>query len=416
MPDLSVKRLGLSNPFVIAASPATHGVQAVLKSARAKPGAIAMRNVRHGRGGGNLFVPSAKAVLAGREAAQIHACGGMTGDDWFASFEDYFAGVAQARREMPPEVRLWVSLGAMWETIAYPCWELEWVKQAQAAQEAGADAVELHFNTPGAAATRNRIFDMGRWVFEATKRVKKSVRIPVMVKLPVEDVDPLRLMEAAVHAGADAIGPTGRWRGFVFDLDLRSSPARAPGGYSGTQILPIMCYVVAEARQNDIATPMFAGGGVFNWEGAAKLIMAGSDSVQLGSVACGLGPGAVERMTKQLAKWMEESGYPDLESFRGKAIELLRGGHAATVRKCEVYGAAYRAAQVDAGKCTDCGFCEDACWYGAIDRSGGKARKTDGCIGCGYCFQVCPSGALTVPADQIRAGMERLAEASHETR
>jgi dihydropyrimidine dehydrogenase (NAD+) subunit PreA len=38
MADLSVKELGMINPFIIASSPATHGVKNVLKSSRALPG------------------------------------------------------------------------------------------------------------------------------------------------------------------------------------------------------------------------------------------------------------------------------------------------------------------------------------------------------------------------------------------
>jgi len=405
MADLSVKRLGLSNPFVIAASPATHGVQAVLKSARVKPGAIVMRNPRHSRGGGNLFLPSAQAVLAGKDAIQIHAYGKRIGD-WFASFEEFFEGVVRARREMPSEVRLWVSISAMWETISHP-WEEEWVKQAKAAQEAGADAVELHFNTPGTVALR--IFDLGRWVYEATKLIKSKVRIPVMVKLPVEGFDPVLLMEAASHAGADGVGPTGRWRGLVFDLDLKIGPARPGGGYSGTQILPIMCWIAFEAKQAGIETPMFAGGGVFSWEGAAKLIMAGSDAVQLGSIACGLGPTAVERMTKQLSKWMDENGYPDLDSMRGKVRDMF-DRMAKAPEPQEIYTAAYKATQVAAAKCINCGMCEDACWFDSIDRRSGKARKTDACLGCGYCFQVCPTGALAVPSDEIQSRIKQAEE------
>jgi dihydropyrimidine dehydrogenase (NAD+) subunit PreA len=86
-----------------------------------------------------------------------------------------------------------------------------------------------------------------------------------MVKLPVEACDPLRAMEAAVHGGADAVGPTARWKAFVFDLNWKQSQARAGGGYGGTQALPVACYTVAEARLNGLDLPMYAGGGVFSW-------------------------------------------------------------------------------------------------------------------------------------------------------
>ena len=130
-------------------------------------------------------------------------------------------------------------------------------------------------------------------------------------------------MEAAVQAGADAIGPTARWKAFVFDLDWRQSTARPGGGYGGTQALPIACYTVAEARLSGITTPIYAGGGVFSWDAAAKLIMAGSDCVQLGSLACCLGPGAVADTIGEFSAWMDRQGYPNLDSLRGEALQLF---------------------------------------------------------------------------------------------
>ena len=56
MADLSVRELGLVNPVIIASSPATHGVKAVLKSAGARPGAVVMRNYGHGAGGGAFII------------------------------------------------------------------------------------------------------------------------------------------------------------------------------------------------------------------------------------------------------------------------------------------------------------------------------------------------------------------------
>ena len=75
MADLTVKTLGLSNPFVIAASPATQGAKAVLKSAAARPGAVTMRNLGHGAGDGSLVLPTTHDMRVGKHAIQSHALG-----------------------------------------------------------------------------------------------------------------------------------------------------------------------------------------------------------------------------------------------------------------------------------------------------------------------------------------------------
>jgi dihydroorotate dehydrogenase/NAD-dependent dihydropyrimidine dehydrogenase PreA subunit len=393
----------LRNPFVIAASPATHGARAVLKSASSLPGAVTMRNFGHGAGDGSLVLPSTHDLRAGRHAMQSHALGARLADP-FPSLEAFCEAVAHVRREMPAEVKLWVSIGHFRDMITPGAdWRQAWVHEAQEVARAGADALELHLNTPGVAVAGGRVFDYRRLVFMATRAVKCAVDVPVMVKLPVESVDPLRAMEAALQGGADAVGPTARWKGFVFDLDWRRSQATPGGGYGGSQALPVIAYVVAEARKSGIDAPMYAGGGVFSWEAAAKLIMAGSQCVQLGSYACCLGPRAVKRMIAGFAAWMEEAGYPDIDALCGDALRLLAMPPDFAEARRYKLAQAYQDAQPDPELCTGCGDCAEACWYEAIDVREGLAVKSSACVGCGYCFQVCPTGALEVPAGDILA-------------
>ena len=405
MVDLSVKSLGLQNPFVIAASPATHGAFAVLKSASSLPGAVTMRNFGHGAGDGSLVLPSTADLRTGKPALQSHALGANLKDP-FASLDEYCTAVARVRSEMPQAVKLWVSIGHFRDlTTPGKDWRRDWVREAIEVERAGADALELHFNTPGVAVAGGRLFDFYRLITTVTKAIKQAVHVPVVVKLPVESCDPLRAMEAALYGGADALGPTARWKGFVFDLNWRRSRATPGGGYGGSQALPIISYVVAEARLNGIELPMYAGGGVFSWEAAAKLIMAGSQCVQLGSFACCLGPRAVSKLIAGFAAWMDEAGYPDIDVLCGDALHLLTLPPDVAEARRERLASAHRAAQPDPERCIGCEQCEDMCWYNAITMRDGLAVKGDACVGCGYCFQVCPTGALAVSAGDILASV-----------
>jgi dihydropyrimidine dehydrogenase (NAD+) subunit PreA len=403
MADLSVQSLGLRNPFVIAASPATHGAYAVLKSATSLPGAVTMRNFGHSAGDGSLVMPSTADMAAGKHAIQSHALGARLPDP-FPSLDAYCEVVARVRREMSQDVKLWVSIGHFRDLLTPgKDWRAAWTREAVEIERAGADALELHFNTPGVAVAGGRVFDFYRLIYTATQFIKRAVRVPVIVKLPVESCDPLRAMEAALHGGADALGPTARWKGFMFDLDWRRSQATPGGGYGGSQALPIISYVVAEARLSGVTAPLYAGGGVFSWEAAAKLIMAGSQCVQLGSLACCLGPTEVSRLIAGFAAWMGRAGYPDIDALCGDALKLFTMPRATAEARESRLSAAYREAQVDPGLCTGCGQCVDVCWYDAIRPDHGPSVKGEACVGCGYCFQVCPTGALEVPAGDILA-------------
>jgi dihydropyrimidine dehydrogenase (NAD+) subunit PreA len=78
----------------------------------------------------------------------------------FSSLEEYCEGVAKVRREMPQDVKLWVSVGHFKDTVDPGMdWENDWTRQAVELELAGADALEIHFNTPGVAVARNRVYD-----------------------------------------------------------------------------------------------------------------------------------------------------------------------------------------------------------------------------------------------------------------
>ena len=397
---LYVKEFDMANPFIIASSPATQGYKSVLKSAKAMPGAIVMRNFGHGAGGGNYLFPSGTELLKTGEGGESHAIG-ATRKDFHDNFEQYLEAVRKVRRDMSKEIKLWVSIGHFGDLVNPVEWEKKWVNEAKEFELAGADAVEIHFNTPGVACARNRVYDFRQAVYQATKIVSKAVKIPVMVKLPTEMTDPLRAMDSAVYGGAYAVGPTARWKALTFDLDWKRALPRGGGGYSGSQVLPIACYTVAEARNQGIEIPIFGGGGVYSAEAAMKLIMAGSNIVQLGSFACSFGPGAVTALMAKFEKLMIQYGYADMDSMCGVAAELINMPAQASAARVEKLGTAFRECAVESDKCIGCGRCVDACWYEGIEMQDKKACKTSECIGCGYCFAVCPTKALNVPIGDV---------------
>jgi len=396
MANLYVKEFDMANPIIIASSPATHGEKNMLKTARSMPGAIVMRNFGHSAGGGSYICGMERGG-----GVQSHALGTSI-PDLYTSFEEYCESVKRIRQTMSREIKLWVSVGHYGD-LNTPGWIEKWKNEAREFELAGADAVELHFNTPGVACAQNRIFDFERLILNSVRNAKKSVKIPVMVKLPVEMTDPLRAMDMAVYAGADAVGPTARWKGFTFELDWKRTVARGGGGYSGDQALPIACYTVAEARNNGVSVPIFAGGGVFSAEAAMKLIMAGSNIAQLGSFACSLGPDAIAQLIAQFDRLCNKYGYSNMEELTGAASYLINMPQSVAKERTAAIGTAYREKAVDNEKCIGCGKCVNACWYEGIEMSGKLAAKTDKCIGCGYCFWVCPTKALEIPAGDIAA-------------
>jgi dihydropyrimidine dehydrogenase (NAD+) subunit PreA len=400
MADLYVKEMGMINPVVVASSPATQGARNVLKSAAMRPGAIVLRNFGHGAGGGSFIGPDSKSMYAGGMCVHSHAVGTQIKDS-VSTLEQYCEEVRRIKKEMDSDIKLWVSVGHYSDIVKGGDWEKDWANQAKELKNAGADAIELHFNTPGVAVAKDRTFDYYGLLRHCIELMKRTVPdMPIMAKLTLEGCDVLTSMRIAEAAGAAAAGPTARWKGFLFDLDWRKTEARPGAGYGGTQATPLVCYAVAEARKNGIRMPLYGGGGVFNYEQALRILMAGSNMVQLGALACAGGVGAGKKLIADMNRFMDENGYPDMESLTGDALKLFNMSGEITAERQKKLGDAYRMWQVT-DACVGCGRCVDVCWHDGIRMEGKKAKKTENCIGCGYCFQVCPSGALKVNSADI---------------
>lgn len=248
MADLYVKKFDMINPFVVASSPATQGALNVLKSAKMRPGAIVLRNYGHGSGGGSFIGPDSKAMFGGEMAIHSHAVGRQIPDS-VDTLEKYCEEVHKIKKEMDSDIKLWVSVGHYSDIVKGGDWEKNWAHQAEELALAGADAIELHFNTPGVAVAKDRTFAYHQLLRHSIELMKKTVpNMPIMAKLAIESTDALTSMRIAEAAGAAAAGPTARWKGYYMDLDWRGTEARPGAGYGGTQATPLVCYSIAEAR------------------------------------------------------------------------------------------------------------------------------------------------------------------------
>ena len=130
MSNLYVKEFDMINPFVVAASPATHGMKSVLKTATALPGAIVMRNFGHGSGGGSHLSTLGDNMLKGKPCTQSHALGASF-PDTYKSFDEYVEDVKRTRDKLDLKVKLWVSIGHFSDIVNPIAWEEKMDKRSQ---------------------------------------------------------------------------------------------------------------------------------------------------------------------------------------------------------------------------------------------------------------------------------------------
>lgn len=155
----------------------------------------------------------------------------------------------------------------------------------------------------------------------ATELVKKAVgSLPVAIKLAPNVADIGGLARVVEQAGADFITAVNTMPGMIIDARAgRPVLTNKVGGISGHALKPIALRCVAEIARK-VSIPIIGVGGVTSGVDAVEMIMAGATAVGVGSAVYYRGVDVFKALPGEMALFMNEEGYADLASMRGKAL------------------------------------------------------------------------------------------------
>jgi len=190
---------------------------------------------------------------------------------------------------------------------------------AKKMQKYGADAVELNMSCPHAKGYGLEVGADPKLVKEITSIVKKSVKIPVFVKISPNLMNIAEIAKAAEAGRADAIVAINTIKAMKIDLDLKMPVlSNKIGGYSGTAIKPIGVRCVYEISQN-VKIPIIGVGGINTGKDALEYIMAGATAVQIGSGVYYKGIDVFKNICKELENWMKKHNIKNISQLVGVA-------------------------------------------------------------------------------------------------
>jgi dihydroorotate dehydrogenase (NAD+) catalytic subunit len=157
-------------------------------------------------------------------------------------------------------------------------------------------------------------------VAETTSAIKDACKLPLIIKLSPSGPEEVRQAVAAEEAGADAInmgntlGP-----GMKIDIE-RKCPILSfgRGGLSGPAIRPITVRCVYDIYDS-VAIPIIGTGGITCGNDAVEMIMAGASVLGIGTAIYYEGPKAFARISEELSAWMDLHGYSRIDELRGVA-------------------------------------------------------------------------------------------------
>ncbi len=199
----------------------------------------------------------------------------------------------------------------------------EYVSLAQAFDEdARLDAVELNVSCPNTADGLQ--FGEHPSVLRSLVGEVRAVvaRKPLIVKLSPNAPDIVKMAEAAIASGADALTVANTWTAMAIDVHTRAFRlSNKRGGYSGPGIHPIIVRMVHDIFvqvARDAKRPIIGLGGVTRWEDAAEFILAGATLCGMGT-ALFIDPRSPLAVVEGLRRWTMDQGCKNITELIGQA-------------------------------------------------------------------------------------------------
>lgn len=190
----------------------------------------------------------------------------------------------------------------------------EWIDFAGQIEKAGADALEINI----LALQSDVQYTYGSFEqrhIDILRHIKKTVSIPVIMKLGDNLTNPVALIDQLYANGAAAVVLFNRF--YQPDINIEKLEHTSGEVFSNASDLatPLRWIGIASAAVDKI--DYAASGGVSNAEAVVKAILAGASAVEVCS-AIFQNTAFIGQATSFLSEWMTSKGFDNIAQFKGK--------------------------------------------------------------------------------------------------
>jgi len=317
--DLRTNYLGLelAHPVIASASPLTATVEGICALEAAGAAAVVMPS---------LFEEQIRAedtayAMYTEHGSHSHPEAGS----YFPELADYDRGVSGHLNTVRRAVD---AVGVPVITSLNAVTSEGWTDYAARLEDAGAAALELNMYFVATDTSASSQDVEARYV-EVVRSVKRTVKIPVAVKLSPFFSSTGNFAHKLADAGADGIVLFNRFYQPDFDLATLSVKANLKLSTSHEAGPPLLWIALLAGR---IRCSLAATSGVETSDQVIKYLLAGADTVMTASALLRHGPGYMRTLVSGLMVWLEHSGTASVAAVRGlrsvkrldNAAELLR--------------------------------------------------------------------------------------------
>lgn len=290
--------LELKNPIVVSSSSLTDSAEGCLRFEKAGAGAVVLKS---------LF-----------EEDIVRRTESLTDESAHTESADYLQGYLRGQMladylKLVRESRALCSIPVIASICC--CTAGEWTDFARMIEQAGANALELNVmslaSDKGAA---DGAFEQRH--VEILAAVKRSVSIPVIMKLGANLSNPVSLIERLRGYGAAAVVLFNR--PYQTDIDIERME------YVSGKVLSDESDLSNSLRWTGIASAAVknisyaVSGGVHSGEAVVKSLLAGASAVEVCSALYMAGEGWIASALDTVAKWQERHGFEGVAGYRGR--------------------------------------------------------------------------------------------------
>ncbi len=190
---------------------------------------------------------------------------------------------------------------------------------ATKAQQSGADAIEINISCPHAEVASIGIDkDL---TYEIVKFLKKSISVPLFVKLNPNVTNIEEIALAAEKGGADGVVAINTVAALKIDVNTkRPILSHGSGGLSGKAIHPIAMKKVFDLYKV-LKIPIIGCGGIDSWSDVVEFFLAGASAVQIGTALYG-GVEVISKINLGVINYLKENKFKSVEDIKGLAHQF----------------------------------------------------------------------------------------------
>ena len=192
--------------------------------------------------------------------------------------------------------------------------DAEWIDFARQIEAAGADALEINIlalqtevnYTYGSFEQRH---------IDILRHIKKTVNIPVIMKLGDNLTNPVALIDQLYANGAAAVVLFNRF--YQPDINIEKLTQTAGNVFSNEASLGHSLRWIGIASAAVSKFDYAASGGIHSAEGVVKAILAGASAVEICSVLYQQSASVISQYLTFINTWMESKGMESIAQFKG---------------------------------------------------------------------------------------------------